>query len=80
MLLDGVPIDDALVRRLTAILGRPLSSKLEQALLFRAQIVALTRAEKAAILEALEKAPPDLEAVREQLSADPRWQREFGRL
>ena len=73
MLLGGVPIDDELVRRLAAILRRPLGSKLDHALLFRAQIVALTRDEKEAILEALEKAPPELEPVRELLMADAQW-------
>ena len=73
MLLGGVPIDDALVRRLSTILGRPVGDKLDRALLFRAQIVALTRDEKMAILAALEKAPPDLEPVRKMLIADAQW-------
>jgi hypothetical protein len=73
MLLDGVPIDDALVRRLAAMLGEPLSSKIERALLFRAQIMALTRAERDAILAALEQAPPELETVRDLLTADEQW-------
>lgn len=80
MLLGGVPIDDQLVRRLAGILGRPLASKLDQALLLRAQIVALTRDEKKAILAALEEAPPDLEAVRELLISDAQWHRQCGRL
>jgi len=46
---------------------------LDRALLFRAQIVALTRDEKMAILAALEKAPPDLEPVRKMLIADAQW-------
>jgi hypothetical protein len=74
MLLDGVAIDDQLVRRLAAIVGRPpLARKLDQALLFRAQIVALTRDEKEAILAALESGPPELELVRELLIADEQW-------
>jgi hypothetical protein len=73
MLLGGVPVDDQLVRRLTMVLGRPVGDKLDRALLFRAQIVALTRDEKMAILEALEKAPPDLEPLRESLMADAQW-------
>lgn len=73
MLLGGVPIDDQLVRRLTTILGRPVGDKLDRALLFRAQIVALTREEKIAILAALENAPTDLEPLRESLMADARW-------
>jgi hypothetical protein len=73
LLLGGVPIDDALVRRLSTILGRPVGDKLSRALLFRAQIVALTSDEKMAILRALEKAPSDLEPVREMLLADEQW-------
>jgi hypothetical protein len=73
MLLGGVPIDDELVRRLAAIVGRPLAGRLDQALLFRAQVVALTRDEKEAILAALVQAPPELEALRELLVADERW-------
>jgi hypothetical protein len=73
MLLGGVPVDDQLVRLLTMVLGRPVGDKLDRALLFRAQIVALTRDEKMAILEALEKAPPDLEPLRESLMADAQW-------
>ncbi|HEX3292019.1 MAG TPA: hypothetical protein VHR46_11550 [Gaiella sp.] len=80
MLLGGVPIDDELVRRLAALLGRPLASKLDQALLLRAQIVALTRDEKEAILTALEKAPPELDTVRALLTADDQWARPRGRL
>jgi hypothetical protein len=73
MLLGGVPIDDQLVRRLTTLLGRPVGEKLDRALLFRAQIVTLTRDEKEAILAVLEKAPPELEPVREALMADAQW-------
>ena len=39
----------------------------------RAQIVALTREEKEAILQALEHAPPELQPVRELLLADESW-------
>jgi HEAT repeat protein len=35
--------------------------------------VALTREEKETILAALEKAPPDLEPVRQLLTADEQW-------
>ena len=73
MLLGGVAIDDRLVRRLAVLVGRPLANKLDHALLFRAQIVALTVDEKKAILAALEKAPPELEPVRELLVADAQW-------
>ena len=42
MLFGGVSVDDRLVRDLAAILEMPLGRKLEQALFFRAKIVALT--------------------------------------
>lgn len=73
MVLGGVPIDDRLVRRLAAHVGSPLGSKLDHALLFRAQIVALTRNEKEAILAALESAPHELDELRELLRADENW-------
>ena len=72
MLLGGAPIDD----QLASPIGRPVGSKLDRALLFRAQVVALvalTRDEKEAILSALEKPPPELEPVREVLMADAQW-------
>jgi hypothetical protein len=40
MVLDGVSLDDRVVRDLMAFLERPLGQKLEQALLFSARIVA----------------------------------------
>jgi hypothetical protein len=73
MLLGGVPVEDHVVRRLATILGRPVRNRLDQALAFRAQFVALTREEKRAILNALETAPPDLEPIRELLLADENW-------
>jgi len=73
MLLGGVAIEDRLVRRLAEIVDRRLGNKLDHALLFRAQIVALTREEKDAILGALEQAPPELEPVRELLTTDAQW-------
>jgi hypothetical protein len=73
MLFGGVSVEDRLVRELAGILNRPLGSKLGQALLFRAKIVALTREEKAVILAALERAGGELEQVRGLLLADERW-------
>ena len=73
VLLSGVPVDERLVRRLAAIMGKPVGAKLEQALLFRASVVALSRDEKTAVLSALEKAPAGLEELRELLLADERW-------
>jgi hypothetical protein len=78
MMIGGVWIDDPQVRKLTTIVERPVARRLEQALLFRAQVVAMTRDEKRAILSALERAPAGLEEVRELLVADENW-REDGR-
>jgi cytochrome c-type biogenesis protein CcmH/NrfG len=80
MLLGGVSVDDRLVRELAAILERPLGRRLEQALVFRAKIVALTREEKEAILATLERAPGELEEVRRLLLADDSWREGRGRL
>ena len=52
MVLDGVSLDDRVVRDLAAVVGKPLGQKLEQALFFSAEIVALTRVEKEAVLAA----------------------------
>jgi hypothetical protein len=73
MMIGGVWVDDRHVRDLVAIVQRPVGWKLEQALLFRAQIVAMTRDEKRAVLAALEQAPAELEELRELLLADENW-------
>ena len=73
MLFGGVSLDDRLVRELALVLERPLGRKLEQALLFRAKIVALTRDERAAVLAAGERAPAQLDEVRKALLADENW-------
>ena len=73
MVLDGVSLDDRVVRDLTPFLEWPLAKKLEQALLFHAKIVALTHEEKLAVFEALDRAPWAFEEVRELLLADDRW-------
>jgi hypothetical protein len=78
MLLGGVSVDEGSVRKLAAILDKPLENKLTQALLFRATIVALTQDEKAAVLRALERAPTEFEGVRDQLLAD--WRLRHRRL
>jgi hypothetical protein len=70
MLLGGVSVEEGLVRKLAAILDRPLENKLTQALLFRASIVALTQDEKAAVLRALERAPAEFDCLRDHLIAD----------
>ena len=61
------------VRDLAAILSGSLRGKLETALLFRAKIVGLTAAERAAVLAALGKAQGELQDVRELLLADDAW-------
>ena len=73
MMIGGVWVDDRHVRALAAIVDRPVRRKLEQAVLFRAQIVAMTRDEKTAVLAALERAPAELAEVRELLFADENW-------
>ena len=73
MLLGGVAVEDRLVRELAAVLDRPLGAKLEQALLFRAKVVGLTREERSAVLAALEKAPAELQVVRDLLLSDDNW-------
>lgn len=73
MIMGGVWVDDSHVRELAAIVDRPVGRRLEQALLFRAQVVAMSRTEKRAVLSALERAPANLEAVREVLLADENW-------
>ena len=73
MLLGGVEVGERVVRELAAIVSGSLRGKLETALLFRAKIVGLTREERAAVLSALEKAPGELQGVRELLLADDGW-------
>ena len=73
MMIGGVWVDDRHVRALAAIVDRPVRRKLEQAVLFRAQIVAMTRDEKMAVLAALERAPAELAEIRELLLADENW-------
>ena len=57
MVLDGVSIHDRVVRDVAAVVGKPLAQKLEQALFFSAEVVALTRTEKDAVLAALARMP-----------------------
>jgi len=71
MVLDGVPIEDRVVRAIAAVAGKPLAQKLEQALFFSAEVVALTRTEKDAVLAALDRMPWEYEEVRELLMAGP---------
>src|SRR5262245_34905688 len=61
MVLGGVPVEDWVVRELVATMQTPLGRKLQQALLFRAKIVALTRDERLALLAALESGPAEFD-------------------
>jgi hypothetical protein len=74
MLLGGVLVDDRLVRGLASRVDKPLGSKLESALLFRAKVVGLTRDERTAVLRALDNAPAELGELRELLVAHDGWQ------
>ena len=73
MVLDGVSLDDRLVRNLTPFLERPLAKKLEQALFFSARIVALTHEERLAVLAALDRARWEWDEVRDLFLAGDRW-------
>jgi hypothetical protein len=72
MVLDGVSLDDRVVRNLAMIVNRPLGEKLERALFFSAEIVALTFHERVAVLAALDQAP-DSEQVRRHLMDGYLW-------
>jgi hypothetical protein len=73
MVLDGVSLDDRVVRDLIAFLDRALGRKLELALFFSAKIVALTHEERLAVLAALDRAPWQWEEVRDLFLAGDRW-------
>jgi hypothetical protein len=73
MLVGGVPIDERLLRELARVVDRKLAQRLDTALLYRAQVLGLTVAEREAILKALENPPPGLEELRDILLQDPRW-------
>jgi len=73
MVLDGVSIEDRVVRAIAAVAGKPLAQKLEQALFFSAEIVALTRGERAEVLAALDRMPWEFEEIRKLLLAGERW-------
>ena len=73
MVLAGVSLDDRVVHRLISILEGQLRRKLQQALFFSAEIVALTFDERVAVLAALDRAPWEFEEVRELLLASESW-------
>jgi hypothetical protein len=73
MLLDGVSLDDRVVRELASILNKPLGRKLEQALFFSAEVVALTFEERVAVLAALDRAPWEFDEIRDLLLTGHNW-------
>ena len=75
MLLGGVEVEDRLIRELAGIVERPLGSKLERALFFRAKVMGLTGDERQAVLAALETAPDELQNIRDLLLTNDRWRR-----
>ncbi len=73
MVLDGVEVDDHVVRELVAVVDRPRAQKLERALFFRAEIVALTRDERDAVSAAMHRERSEPADVRDRLLAPARW-------
>jgi hypothetical protein len=73
MVLEGVPLDNRVVHRLLTILDGQLRRKLEQALFYSAEIVALTFDERVAVLAALDRAPWEFEEIRELLLGGQSW-------
>ncbi len=73
MMLDGVSLDARAVHRLASILDGPPRRKLEQALFFSAEVVALTFQERVAVLAALDRAPWEFDELRELLMDDYLW-------
>jgi hypothetical protein len=73
MVLDGVVVEDRVVRELAAIVDRPLAQKLSQALFFSAEIVALTHEERAEVRAALNRGQLESKDVRERLVTGVRW-------
>ncbi len=73
MVLEGVSLDDRVVHRLISILDGQLRRKLQQALFFSAEIVALTIDERVAVLAALDRAPWEFQEIRELLLGGQSW-------
>jgi hypothetical protein len=69
MTLDGVSIDARIVREIAALVDRPLQRKLEQALFFSAEVVALTPQERRSVQWAFERLPWEYDEVRERFLA-----------
>jgi hypothetical protein len=73
VLLGGVEVQVQSVGRLATLVGRPLSDKLESAIMFRSEVIGLSPEEKRSVLSALERAGPDLAELRQLLLANDRW-------
>jgi hypothetical protein len=73
MVLDGVVVEKRAVRELAALVDRPLAEKLERALFFSAEVVALTPEEREAVMAALNRDQWESRDVRDRLSTGPRW-------
>jgi hypothetical protein len=72
MVLDGVLVDDRVVRQLATHVEKPLARKLEQALFFSAEIVALTPEERRSVVSAFDRLPWEYEETRERFFAGDR--------
>jgi hypothetical protein len=73
MVLDGVVVDERVVRELAKVVDAPLAQKLERALFFKAEVVALTREERDAVAAAMNHGRWEPEDVRERLLTGARW-------
>ena len=69
MMLDGVSVDARIVRQLAARVERPLPEKLERALFFSAEVVALTPSERTEVQTAFERLPWEYEGARDSFLA-----------
>ncbi len=69
MMLDGVSVDARIVRQLAARVERPLREKLERALFFSAEVVALTSSERTEVQTAFERLPWEYEDARDSFLA-----------
>jgi hypothetical protein len=69
MMLDGISVDARIVRHLAAHVGRPLREKLERALFFSADVVALTPTERTEVQTAFERLPWEYEDARDSFLA-----------
>ena len=72
MVLDGVLLDERVVRDLATIVNKPLREKLQRALFFNAEVVALTFHERVAVLAVLDEVPHS-EEVRARLMDGYLW-------